>query len=80
MIDAKALLDRFLGPGGVAGPLSGPTSDRPDRPASPWGATQPPSGAGTGGGLTEAARQLLGGAGGAGGLVGSAAAGGLLVL
>jgi uncharacterized membrane protein YebE (DUF533 family) len=80
MIDAKALLDRFLGPGVVAGTLSGPASDQLGRAASPWGATQPPSGAGTGGGLTEAARQLLGGTGGAGGLVGSAAAGGLLGL
>ncbi|NKC31198.1 tellurite resistance TerB family protein [Falsiroseomonas selenitidurans] len=82
MIDAKALLERFLGPqpshpGAAGGP---PERSLPAAPpgASPWG-----SATGAGGGLAEAARQAVGragGLGGMGGFAGGAAAGGLLGL
>ncbi|MGX9962128.1 tellurite resistance TerB family protein [Roseomonas sp. F4] len=81
MIDPKALLDRFLGTG------SGGQS------TSPWGAqpgaqppAAPPSGqapsawtspGSAGGGLADAARQMLNRSGGMGGFAGGAAAGGL---
>lgn len=77
MIDAKALLERFLGPGGAAAP------GQQGRPPSPWGAPQAHTGGVmgnpmAGGGLADAARQILGPTGGVGGYVGAAAAGGLL--
>jgi len=63
MIDAKSLLDRFLG--------SAPGST-PSQAPSPW--TQPAQG----GGLADAAKDLFSRGGGAGGFAGGAAAGGLL--
>ncbi|MFC3123698.1 tellurite resistance TerB family protein [Pseudoroseomonas globiformis] len=89
MIDAKALLNQFLGAAQVPGRSSG------NQAPSPWsnpGGTpaQPPSSSAWGGGnmsgLAEAARQVLsqgggksGGAGrGLGGLAGAAATGGLM--
>lgn len=65
MIDAKSLLDRFLG--------SSP-ANAPAQPASPW--TRP--GQGSGGGLADTARDLLNRSGGLGGFAGGAAAGGVL--
>lgn len=73
MIDAKTLLDRFLGSSGAA-PQGGP----PASPASPWGG--PPAQRAQGGmpvDLGDTARQVLGRMGGAGGV---AAAGGLLAV
>ncbi|KAA5612586.1 tellurite resistance TerB family protein [Rhodovastum atsumiense] len=69
MIDAKALLDRFLGPGGT-----GAVPGRPAQPPSPWGTPSAPA-TGTGGGLADLAKQVLGSGGG---FVGGTAAGGLL--
>lgn len=70
MIDAQALLDRFLGSSTAAQPSApgqqAPAAGNP----SPW--TNP----GAFGGLGDAAKQVLG-QGGVGGLVGAAAAGGL---
>jgi uncharacterized membrane protein YebE (DUF533 family) len=86
MIDAKALLDRFLGPDGTAAlkgasrGVFGSAPGQPGHPPSPWGASQPPAHGGTAGGLADAARQVLGGSGGMGGFVGGTAAGGLLGL
>jgi uncharacterized membrane protein YebE (DUF533 family) len=72
MIDAKSLLERFLGPDAGAG-----------RAPSPWGGQSPlqPQ-AGSGGGIADMARQALrrGTSGGMGGFAGGAAAGGLLGL
>jgi uncharacterized membrane protein YebE (DUF533 family) len=76
MIDAKGLLERFLGPGGAAA-LGGGAGNQPGPSASPWGAPQSSSG---GGGLAEQAQQALGRLGGAGGFAGGAATGGLLGL
>jgi hypothetical protein len=73
MIDAKALLDRFLGTQGTGTPTAGQSA------ASPWGA-QPPAttrGGGTPLDLGGTAQQVLGRLGGAGGV---AAAGGLLAV
>ncbi|HEV7267084.1 MAG TPA: DUF533 domain-containing protein [Falsiroseomonas sp.] len=75
MIDAKALLERFLGAPGTSGqnPNAGPPA------ASPWGA-QPPAATRGGGApldLGGTAQQVLGRMGGAGGV---AAAGGLLAV
>lgn len=76
MINAKHLLDRFLGPGGAAGALEkfsgGGAGASPA--ASPW---LNPAGAG-GSGMAEAARRALGGSGGVGSLAVGGAAGGLL--
>ncbi len=66
MIDAKALLDQFLPTGAASRP--GPAA------SSPW---DHPGGAV--GGISDAARDVLG-QGGAGGLAGAAAAGGLISL
>jgi uncharacterized membrane protein YebE (DUF533 family) len=69
MIDAKALLDQFLSSRTATQPGSAaPTA------SSPW--TNP---GGSLGGITNAARNVLG-QGGAGGLAGAAAAGGLISL
>ncbi|WP_245906240.1 tellurite resistance TerB family protein [Teichococcus aestuarii] len=68
MIDAKALLDRFLGAG-----LSGQQGQRPSGSpsgTSPWGAPPPAgntSGGGLAGGLAQAAQQILGRGGASGG-------------
>jgi uncharacterized membrane protein YebE (DUF533 family) len=70
MIDAKSLLDRFLGPG-AAGQLTG--QGRP--PAQPGQA----GAAGGLGGIVDQARQALSG-GGMGGLAGAAAGGGVIAL
>lgn len=70
MIDAQALLNRFLGSTTAAAPTRAPEGATPA--ASPW--TQQ----GAAGGLADTARQMLGGGGGVGGLAGAAAAGGLL--
>jgi uncharacterized membrane protein YebE (DUF533 family) len=67
MIDAQALLNRFLGAG------KAPMAHETPKGSSPWAL---PGGAG---GLADAARQVMG-QGGAGGLAGAAAAGGLLSL
>lgn len=72
MIDAQALLNRFLGSAGTAVPTRAPDGPAQQQATSPW--TQP----GMAGGLADTARQVLGGGGGVGGLVGAAAAGGLL--
>lgn len=77
MIDAKSLLERFLGPNaGGTTPTQGASSV-----PSPWGA-QPPAAPQSGGGMAELARQALqrGTSGGMGGFAGGAAAGGLLGL
>lgn len=71
MIDAQALLNRFLGAGKAPGSLSPTQGTAPV--VSPW--TQP----GAAGGLADTARQVLG-KGGVGGLAGAAAAGSLLSL
>src|ERR671920_2613408 len=69
MIDAKALLERFLGPGGVGSVLSG----------GPSGASAPSS---SGGSVLQTGRGAPGGFGlpGGGSFAGGAAAGGLLGL
>jgi uncharacterized membrane protein YebE (DUF533 family) len=69
MIDAKALLERFLGPGGVGSVLSG----------GPSGASAPSS---SGGSVPQTGRGAPGGFGlpGGGSFAGGAAAGGLLGL
>jgi uncharacterized membrane protein YebE (DUF533 family) len=82
MIDAKGLLEHFLGPGGTAALGGGTQSGHAAPPAtsptaSPWGAPQAASG---GGGFAEQAQQALGRLGGAGGMAGGVAAGGLLGL
>ena len=69
MIDAQALLDRFLGSNAASPPSA--SSQGSGAPASPW--TNPGAF-----GLTDTAKQVLGQGGGAGGLVGAAAAGGLI--
>lgn len=69
MIDAQALLNRFLGSSNPASP----PGEAPRQQSSPL------AGLASAGGLAGAARQVLG-QGGAGGLVGAAAAGGLLSL
>jgi uncharacterized membrane protein YebE (DUF533 family) len=71
MIDAQALLNRFLGSSNAAAPARAPDGAPPA--VSPW--TQPGL---SGGGMADTARQVLGGGGGVGGLAGAAAAGGLL--
>jgi uncharacterized membrane protein YebE (DUF533 family) len=85
MIDAKNLLDRFLGPGAAAatqgqgaGASHGLPATQGQQPASsPW---LNPTGSGGAGGIAEAARQALGSTGGLGGLAATGAAGGLLGL
>ncbi|WP_419897640.1 tellurite resistance TerB family protein [Roseomonas sp. USHLN139] len=78
MINAKHLLDRFLGPGGAASALEkfsgGGAGASPA--ASPW---LNPAGA-AGGGMAEAAKRALGGQGGVGSLAMGGAAGSLLGL
>jgi len=69
MIDAKALLDRFLGAPGATG--------QPPASGSPWGAPRPGPGAASQFDLGDTARQVLGRVGGVGGV---AAAGGLLAV
>jgi uncharacterized membrane protein YebE (DUF533 family) len=86
MIEAKNLLDRFLGAGGTAnvgkaaGNLFGAPPGQPDQSAAPWGTPQEPPAGAPGGGFVETARQALDRLGGAGGFAGGAAAGGLLGL
>ncbi|MBE9606370.1 tellurite resistance TerB family protein [Acetobacteraceae bacterium H6797] len=72
MIDAQALLNRFLGAGKAPG--SHMPAQAPSQGGSPW--TSPSSF----GGMADTAKQVLGKGGGMGGLAGAAAAGGLLSL
>jgi len=77
MIDAKALLDRFLGSDRAV------AHSQRGRHSSPWGAPQTSGrdaigNRSTADQLAQAAQRALGGGGGAGGLAGLAAAGGLL--
>jgi uncharacterized membrane protein YebE (DUF533 family) len=78
MINAKHLLDRFLGPGGVTAALEkfsgGGAGASPA--ASPW---LNPAGA-SGAGMMETAKRALGGQGGVGSVAVGGAAGGLLGL
>lgn len=79
MIDAKALLDRFLGAGG-AGQQGQRPSGSPSG-TSPWGAPPPAgntSGGGLAGGLAQAAQQILGRGGASGGGLGGGGLGGSL--
>ena len=78
MIDAQALLNRFLGAGKAPGSSTPYQQGAPSQGASPW--TQPSSFGGGLGGIADTAKQVLGKGGGAGGLAGAAAAGGLLSL
>ena len=71
MIDAKSLLDRFLGSQGP-GPQTPGRAPAPQPSASPW---LNPGGTG---GMAEAARKALGQTGGLGGAAVTGAAGGLL--
>lgn len=72
MIDAQSLLNRFLG---SSNPAPGSAVEGTAPSNSPW--SQLGVGSGTGAGLADTARQVLG-QGGVGGLAGAAAAGGLL--
>ncbi|MFT8245814.1 tellurite resistance TerB family protein [Roseomonas sp. BN140053] len=76
MIDAKNLLDRFLGPGAasaalerVSGLTGGAVAPQQGSGSSPW---LNPTGVGGAGGMVDAARQALGGGTGGGGMLDAA--------